>query len=80
MIQLSLSLGVLGRDNTDKLIEAYRNMILKGYEHHEVSDRIMDYIQDKFNNEIELYCNRNMIFSELKVAEDIVEELKQIRK
>lgn len=79
MIQLSLSLAVLGREKTEKLVNAYRSMLNSGFNHEQVSDRILDYLQNNFSEQIEYFCNRNMILSELKVAEDIVFELKQIK-
>lgn len=79
MIQLSLSLGVLGREKTEKLINAYKELLDKGYNHEQISNKILDYIQDHFDEQIEYFCNKNMILSNLKVAEDIVEELKQVR-
>lgn len=79
MIQLSLTLGVLGRKNSEALQKLYTEMMNRGYTHEQMEDEMLDVIRDRFDNEIEDYCNRHMIFSNLKVAEDIVEELKKLR-
>lgn len=78
MIQLSLSLGVLGRKKSEYLQDIYLKAIKKGLNHEELEDDIVELIQVQFDNDIENYCNTHEIFSNMKVAEDIVKELKQL--
>lgn len=78
MIQLSLSLGVLGRKKTEFLQGEYLKSINQGDKHEDIEDKILEAIQDRFAEEIESYCNRYMIYSNMKVAEDIVKELRQL--
>jgi hypothetical protein len=80
MVQLSLALGVLGKENTEKLQKVYLDLLSKGYEHQDIDEEIVGTIHNSFENELEEYCNKYMIYSELKVARDIVEELKQLSK
>ena len=56
----------------------YKQLIGKGCTHEEIKDELIEAIQNRFDEELENYCNRHMLFSSMKVAEDIVEELKQL--
>jgi hypothetical protein len=76
--QLSLSLGVLGRERTEAIGEVYLKMIQDGYTHEQIETAMIEIIQDRFDEQIEAYCNKHMIYSNLKVTEDMVEELKQL--
>lgn len=77
-IQLSLALGVLGHKKTDALIETYTKLMEMGKSHEDIEDEMIDAIQNLYDEDIEEYCNKYMILSNMKVAEDIVRELKQL--
>lgn len=80
MIQLSLCLAVIGRSNTEKLQQAYIETInTTGKIHEQLEELLLDLVQEKYTKHIEKFCNDFMILSELKVAEDMVEELRQLR-
>ncbi|MEX3625073.1 hypothetical protein [Viridibacillus arvi] len=76
--QLSLSLRVLGRKNTKALVDLYMRLKEKGYSHQQIDDDLIDLIQDNFEEEIEEFCNKNMIYSNMKVVEYIVNDLKKL--